>query len=285
MCHRQTGQNSKAGIVPIAEKPGPASIEDRAAFSDLDARLVPVLPRHIGLDEYVGPLATDRRREMFLARRRSQDYHCSVEAEYTRINLARVWVIYMGTSQGEVTILLNALRHGDRAAGDKLFPLVYSELHRVARSYMRRERPDHTLQPTALINEAYLRLADAPVDWQSRAHFIGVAANAMRRILVDHARAHVAAARGGDFQQVEWTESHGLPAERSSELIALDEALDQLEKLNPRQARIVELRYIGGLSFEEVGAVLDLSPRTAKRDWALARLWLFKQINPNSDAN
>jgi RNA polymerase sigma factor (TIGR02999 family) len=185
----------------------------------------------------------------------------------------------MATSPGEVTSLLQALRHGDRAAEEKLIPLVYSELHRLARSYMRRERPNHTLQPTALINEAYMGLANAPIDWQSRAHFIGVAANAMRRILVDHARAHMAAARGGEFHQVEWTESLGLPAERSRELIALDDALQQLEKLNPRQARIIELHYIGGLSFEEVGAVMDLSTRTAKRDWALARLWLFKQIN------
>jgi RNA polymerase sigma-70 factor, ECF subfamily len=184
----------------------------------------------------------------------------------------------MATSQGEVTSLLHALQHGDPAAGDKLFPLVYSELHRLARAYMRHERPNHTLQPTALINEAYLRLAQAPIDWQNRAHFIGVAANAMRRILVDHARAHMAAARGGEYQQVEWADSFGLPAERSQELIALDDALQELEKLNPRQAKIVELRYIGGLSFEEVASVLDLSTRTAKRDWALARLWLFKQI-------
>jgi RNA polymerase sigma factor (TIGR02999 family) len=189
-------------------------------------------------------------------------------------------VICMDPSPGEVTTLLHALRQGDGAAGDKLFPLVYSELHRLARTYMRRERLNHTLQPTALINEAYMRLAQAPIDWQSRAHFIGVAANAMRRVLVDHARAHMAAARGGEFQQVEWAESFGMPAERSRELIALDEALHQLEKLNPRQAKIIELRYIGGLSFEEVGAVLRLSARTAKRDWALARLWLFKVVNP-----
>jgi RNA polymerase sigma-70 factor (ECF subfamily) len=185
----------------------------------------------------------------------------------------------MDTSSGEVTQLLRAMRHGDRSAAEQLLPLVYAELHRLARSYMRKERPNHTLQPTALINEAYLRLAQASVDWQSRAHFIGVAANAMRRILVDHARAHMAAVRGGEFCQVEWTEALGLPAERSRELIALDEALHQLEKLNPRQAKVIELRYIGGLSFEEVGAVLDLSPRTAKRDWALARIWLFKQVS------
>ena len=191
----------------------------------------------------------------------------------------------MTDSQGEVTSLLHALRQGDRGAGDKLFPLVYAELHRLARSYMRRERPNHTLQPTALINEAYMRLAQAPIDWQNRAHFIGVAANAMRRILVDHARAHMAAARGGHFQQVEWTEAFGLPAERSHELVALDEALQQLEKLNPRHAKIIELRYIGGLSFEEAAAVLGIAPRTAKRDWAVARLWLFKQIGGKSGAS
>ena len=185
----------------------------------------------------------------------------------------------MTTSPGEVTVLLHALRHGDRAAGDKLFPLVYSELHRLARAYMRRERPDHTLQPTALINEAYMRMANASIDWENRAHFIGVAANAMRRILVDHARAHMAAARGGDFQQVEWSEALGLPAERSRELVALDEALHELEKLNPRQAKIIELRYIGGLSFEEAAAVLDISPRTAKRDWRAARAWLQAELN------
>jgi len=185
-------------------------------------------------------------------------------------------VISVTTSPGEVTVLLHALRQGDRGAGDKLFPLVYSELHRLARAYMRRERPNHTLQPTALINEAYMRLAQASVDWQNRAHFIGVAATAMRRILVDHARAHMAAVRGGEFQQVEWTEALGLPAERSEELIALDEALDQLEKLDARQAKLIELRYIGGLSFEEAADVLEISPRTAKRDWAMARLWLFR---------
>jgi RNA polymerase sigma-70 factor, ECF subfamily len=198
---------------------------------------------------------------------------------------SQVSVVAMATSREKVTALLQALRHGDRDAGEKLFPLIYAELHRLAQSYMRRERPNHTLQPTALIHEAYLRLADAPIDWQSRAHFIGVAANAMRRILVDHARAHMAAARGGGMQQVEWSEAFGLPAERSHELIALDDALQRLERLHPRRAKVVELRYLGGLTFEEVGAALDIAPRTAKREWAVARVWLFKEINPGRGPN
>lgn len=184
----------------------------------------------------------------------------------------------MTSSDEQVTMLLQALRRGDREAEGRLFPLVYAELHRLARSYMRRERPNHTLQPTALINEAYLRLAHAPIDWQSRAHFIGVAANAMRRILVDHARAHLGAVRGGNRLQVEWSEALDLPAERSEELIALDEALHLLEKLNARQARVVELHYIGGLSFEEIAAFFDVSSRTVKRDWSVARIWLFNAI-------
>lgn len=188
----------------------------------------------------------------------------------------------MDTTDGEVTALLHSLRSGDQLAREKLFRLVYAELHRLARSYMRRERANHTLQPTALINEAYLRLADASIDWESRAHFIQIAATAMRRILVDHARAHLAAVRGGNMQQVEWDEALGIPAERSPGLIALDDALQRLETINARQAKVVELRYIGGLSFEEIGSVLEISPRTAKRDWAMARLWLFREISPPS---
>jgi RNA polymerase sigma-70 factor, ECF subfamily len=189
-------------------------------------------------------------------------------------------VITMQTAKNDITGLLKALRGGDREAGERLFPLVYAELHQVAAAYMRRERPDHTLQPTALINEAYLRLTDASIDWQSRAHFIAVAATAMRRILVDHARGHAAAVRGGNLRRVEWEDALGVSAERSAELIALDQALGRLAQANPRQARIVELHYIGGLSFDEIGAVLDLSARTVKRDWAVARVWLFKQLNP-----
>src|SRR5665213_1310257 len=188
----------------------------------------------------------------------------------------------MPSPDGEVTQLLKAMSRGDAGAGERLLPLVYAELHKLARSYMRRERPSHTLQPTALINEAYLRLAKGPTDWQNRSHFIGVAATVMRRILVDHARAHLAAARGGKLQQVEWQETFGLPEERSRELIALDDALPLLEKVNPRQAKVVEMRYVAGLTFEEIGNVLGISPRSAKRDWAVARVWLYKAISQQS---
>ncbi len=188
----------------------------------------------------------------------------------------------MEAADGNITVLLKALRRGDREAGEKLFPLVYAELHKLARGYMRRERQNHTLQPTALINEAYVRLAQASIDWQNRAHFTAVAANAMRRILVDHARARAAAVRGGGVQITEWNDNFAFAPEKSSELLALDEALDRLEKINPRQAKIVELRYIGGLSFEEIAEVLALSSRTAKRDWAVARVWLFRAIYPSN---
>jgi RNA polymerase sigma-70 factor, ECF subfamily len=179
---------------------------------------------------------------------------------------------------GSVTELLKAMNRGETGAAEELLPLVYAELHRLACGYMRRERRDHTLQPTALINEAYLRLARGSVDWQSRAHFIGVAATLMRRILVDHARAHLAAVRGGKARRVEFEETFGLLMERSKELIALDDALPRLEALFPRQARVVELRYVGGLTFEEIGVVLGISARSAKRDWALARMWLFEAV-------
>jgi RNA polymerase sigma factor (TIGR02999 family) len=151
----------------------------------------------------------------------------------------------------------------------------------LAKSYMRRERPDHTLQPTALINEAYLRLAHDSVDWQSRQHFIGVAANVMRRLLVDHARARNAEARAGGLQRVELEEGLMVSSERSGEVLALHDALTRLEAVDPQQAKVVELRYFGGLSVEEIGALLEISPRTVKRHWALARIWLLKQMqNP-----
>jgi len=196
----------------------------------------------------------------------------------------------MDSAGGEVTLLLRAMKSGDESAAGRLLPLVYNELHRLARHYMQRERSDHTLQPTALINEAYLRLAHDNVDWQSRQHFIGVAATVMRRVLVDHARAHNAAMRGGDLQRVELDEGLAISRERSTELLALHDALNRLEEINPRQAKVVELRYFAGLSVEEIAGVLNVSPRSVKRDWALARLWLFKEIekaapNPTTGAS
>ena len=184
----------------------------------------------------------------------------------------------MDEDAGQVKQLLRAMRTGDERAAEELLPLVYQELHRLARSYMRRERAEHTLQPTALINEAYLRLAQGDIDWQNREHFIGVAANVMRRVLVDHARARNAAMRGGGLVRVELEDNVAVSEERSDEVLLLDDALTRLEALNPRQARVVELRYFGGLSVEQVASILGVAPRSVKRDWALARIWLFKEI-------
>lgn len=184
----------------------------------------------------------------------------------------------MEDDKGQVTQLLRAMAHGDARAADDLLPLVYAELHRLARSYMRRERPDHTLQATALINEAYLRLAHDDTDWNNREHFIGVAANVMRKVLVDYARAHKAEQRGGGMQKVELQEGLAISPEKLSEVERLDDALTLLERHDARQARIVELRYFGGLSVEQVASVIGMSPRSVKRDWSLARIWLFRQL-------
>jgi RNA polymerase sigma-70 factor (ECF subfamily) len=184
----------------------------------------------------------------------------------------------MCADDGEVTLLLRAMNSGDHTASEKLLPLVYKELHRLAKSYMRRERPDHTLQPTALINEAYLRLAGDTTDWQNHSHFIAVAANVMRRVLVDHARMHKAGIRGGDFKRVEFEEGIAISSERSAELLALDDALDELEKVSPRQAKVVELRYFAGLSVDEIGVIMQIAPRSIQRDWASARVWLFEKM-------
>jgi RNA polymerase sigma factor (TIGR02999 family) len=187
----------------------------------------------------------------------------------------------MTSEDGRVTVLLKAMSAGDAAAERSLLPLVYHELHRLARSYMRRERPDHTLQATALINEAYLRLAGGEVDWKNREHFIGVAAQVMRRVLVDHARAHKAEIRGGRLKRVDLDESLVLSAARADEVLQLDEALGRLASTNARQARVVELHYFGGLSMEQIAALLHISERSVKRDWSLARLWLFEKLRPN----
>lgn len=184
--------------------------------------------------------------------------------------------------RGQVTQLLKAMAHGDANAGQDLLPLVYAELHRLARGYMRRERPDHTLQPTALINEAYLRLAHEDTDWNSREHFIGVAANVMRRVLVDYARAHKAEQRGGGLKRVEMHDDLAVSADKLEEVAEIDEALKRLEALNSRQAKVVELRYFGGLSIEQIAAHLAIAPRSVKRDWALARVWLFRELKHSS---
>lgn len=190
----------------------------------------------------------------------------------------------MTEDRGQTTRLLKAMHAGDRAAAEKLLPLVYAELHRVAKAYMRRERPDHTLQPTALINEAYLRLVNEDVDWSSRAHFLGFAAHVMRRVLVDYARARNAEHRGGKLERIELEDQFAISPARLEQVSLLDDALNRLEQKNPRQAKVVELRYFGGLSMEEIGAVLDIAPRSAKRDWALARIWLHEALNPVGDS-
>jgi RNA polymerase sigma factor (TIGR02999 family) len=188
----------------------------------------------------------------------------------------------MNEDRSQTTRLLKAVHAGDQAAAGRLLPLVYAELHRVANAYMRRERPDHTLQPTALINEAYLRLIQEDVDWNSREHFIGFAAHVMRRVLVDYARARNADHRGGKRERVELQEQFAISPQRLEEVTVLDEALDRLEKQNPRQAKVVELRYFGGLSIEQIGATLGIAPRSVKRDWALARIWLFDELKPHA---
>jgi RNA polymerase sigma factor (TIGR02999 family) len=186
----------------------------------------------------------------------------------------------MGSSPGEVTNLLIQLRNGNRDAESKLVPLVYGELRRLAARYMRGERPGHTLQATALVHEAYLRLAgNRKIDFQNRAHFFGLAASLMRRILVDHARAKQAQKRGGDEKQVSLDEAIVLQPGRHQLFLALDQALDRFAKIDARQSRIVELRYFGGLTEQEVAEVLGVSVRTVKRDWEAARAWLYQQMN------
>jgi RNA polymerase sigma-70 factor, ECF subfamily len=188
----------------------------------------------------------------------------------------------VGDDGGQVTQLLKAMRSGDPQAAQDLLPLVYAELHRLAKSYMRRERPDHTLQATALINEAYLRLAGEEIDWKNRAHFIGLSAQVMRRVLVDHARAHNAEHRGGGLHRVEMQDELAISPDKLDQVQQIDHLLKKLEKENPRQAKVVELRYFGGLNFEEIGGLLKLTSRTAKTDWALARIWLHEQLQPGT---
>ncbi len=185
----------------------------------------------------------------------------------------------MPSSSETITDLLIHWRDGDLAALDRLIPLVYKELRRMASYYMRRRRPGDSLQTSALINEAYLRLADHKnMRWQNRAHFFAVAAQAMRRILVDHARARYAAKREGGLLKVSLDQAADIGQQRGAELIALDDALKELAVFDARKSRIVELRYFGGLSVEETAVVLEVSPVTVKREWRAAKLWLLRAM-------
>ena len=186
-------------------------------------------------------------------------------------------------SPQQVTQLLLAWSAGDSAAQEKLMPLVYAELRQLAKRYMARERPEHTLQATALVNEAYLRLVDGKqVRWQNRAHFFAVSARLMRHILVDLARSRHYEKRGGEAQHVS-LEDALLVSERKDDLVALDEALKTLAGVDPRKSQVVELRYFGGLSVAETAAVLKVSPDTVLNDWKLAKVWLLREIKKGSD--
>jgi RNA polymerase sigma-70 factor (ECF subfamily) len=184
---------------------------------------------------------------------------------------------------GNVTELLVAWGRGDQGALDVLAPLIHQELHRLAARYMAGERPGHILQPTALVNEAYLRLVDwKGVRWQNRAHFFAMAAEIMRHILVDEARTRARAKRGGDPLHVSLSEAAQVPLGRSVDLVALDDALRSLERLHARQSRVVELRFFGGLDLEGTAHVLGVSVGTVRRDWSLARAWLYRELHPTT---
>jgi RNA polymerase sigma-70 factor, ECF subfamily len=179
----------------------------------------------------------------------------------------------------EVTALLRRASAGDDAARSELFDVLYGELRKLAEAAMRRERPDHTLQPTALVHETYVRLADDGRGFENRSHFFGVAASAMRRVLVDHARSRRAQKRGGGTAFVEVDDLDNLAGTPAGvDLVALDDALSRLSSLDPRQGRVVELRFFAGMSVEETAAILDLSPRTVKREWQIARAWLRREF-------
>jgi RNA polymerase sigma factor (TIGR02999 family) len=187
-------------------------------------------------------------------------------------------------SPQDVTKLLMAWTEGNQTALEKLAPQVHAELYRLARRYMGQERPGHILQTTALINEAYVRLIDwKNVSWQNRAHFFGVSAQLMRRILVDFARSRDYLKRGGEAQHVSLQEAAEVTQERDADFVALDDALNSFAEIDPRKAKIVELRFFGGLSVEETAEVLDISPRTVKREWSLAQAWLHRELNKSSN--
>lgn len=191
----------------------------------------------------------------------------------------------MNSSPAEVTTLLNKLAEGDQAAAAKLVPLVYNELRRIANFRLRHERPDHTLQATALVNEAYLKLAaQREMKWQNRAQFFGVASQAMRRILVDYARGQQRLRRGGKQKKVAFDEVLLVSSDRTAEVLAVNESLDKLEKLDPRQARMVELRYFGGLAIEEIAEVVAVSSKTVTRELKVAKAWLYGELRQSTNA-
>jgi RNA polymerase sigma factor (TIGR02999 family) len=182
------------------------------------------------------------------------------------------------TSAGDISGLLRAWSGGDQSALDRLTPIVYDELHRLARRYMRHERPGHSLQTSALVNEAYLRLVDYErMEWQNRAHFFAVSAQLMRRILVDHARRHNLK-RGGGVEHVALEEAAVVGGGQGQDLVALDDAMNTLAQIDPRKVQVVEMRFFGGLSVEETAEVLKVSTITVKRDWRLARAWLYREL-------
>lgn len=185
-----------------------------------------------------------------------------------------------GDSSNQVTVLLLRWREGDRQALEELMPIVYDELRRLASHYLRQERRDHTLQSTALVNEAYLRLAGQnPPEWQNRAHFFGIAARVMRQILVEYARGRGAAKRGGGAAKISLDSSIALPQQINVDVVALDKALSELSQLDEQQSRIVELRFFGGLTIEDTSEVLGVSPATVKREWVTARAWLYRAMS------
>jgi RNA polymerase sigma-70 factor, ECF subfamily len=184
------------------------------------------------------------------------------------------------TSRQQITQMLVEWSNGDQAALDKIVPLIHSELHKLAHQYMRRERAGHTLQTTALVNEAYLRLVDQKnVQWQNRAHFFGIAAQMMRRILVDYARKQNYLKHGGGVRHVSLDQAAVISRERTAELVALDEALNALALIDPRAARVVELRFFGGLTVKETAEAMGLSVDMVKRDWSTAKAWLHRQMS------
>lgn len=183
-----------------------------------------------------------------------------------------------------LTGLLIEWRDGDKAALEQLIPLVYDELRRIAHRYVQRERDGHTLQTSALVNEAYVRLAGQEnVDWQNRSHFFAVTAQVMRHILIDHARRRRYVKHGGELRQIPLEDAEGMTQQRAAELIALDEALAELAKFDQRKSRVVELRYFGGLSLEETAEVLEISLMTVRRDWRAAKAWLFRRMKSELD--